>query len=282
MGTCSIRNSIGQTKEKYDALGEQEWLRFEKRGALGELDYMMNLHFLKKYSPLTGIALDAGSGPCRFSIELAKSGLTVLALDLSENQLEIGQQMVRQALVTNRIHLVQGSIHNLNMLKPCAFDFVTCIGGALSHMLEECELALSELVQVLKRGQYIVLSVMSRNCNIDDLSRALWTESSRQLKRGLHRLADAQRNRTAYYESIGHFRKFSSEELVDLLEEAHLEIVELAAADRYPLHLQFPLENIRKHVECWNELINYETQICTLPWVVNSGNMIIAVAKKLH
>jgi 2-polyprenyl-3-methyl-5-hydroxy-6-metoxy-1,4-benzoquinol methylase len=40
------------------------------------------MHFLEKHLPKKGLILDAGGGPGRYTIELARSGYDVVLLDL--------------------------------------------------------------------------------------------------------------------------------------------------------------------------------------------------------
>lgn len=53
------------------------------------LEYNTTMYFLKKYLPSKGLILDAGGGPGRYTIELAKLGYDMVLLDLTPKLLEI-------------------------------------------------------------------------------------------------------------------------------------------------------------------------------------------------
>ncbi|MFB0567325.1 MAG: class I SAM-dependent methyltransferase, partial [Candidatus Bathyarchaeia archaeon] len=58
-------------KRWYDARAEYEWIRLFQDG-YHQLEYLITMHFLEKYLPSKGLILDAGGGPGRYAIELAK------------------------------------------------------------------------------------------------------------------------------------------------------------------------------------------------------------------
>jgi hypothetical protein len=58
-------------KTWYDTHAEYEWIRLVQDG-YHQLEYLVTMHFLKKYLPKHGLILDAGGGPGRYTIELAK------------------------------------------------------------------------------------------------------------------------------------------------------------------------------------------------------------------
>jgi len=58
-------------KEFYDTHAEREWRRLF-HDAYHRLEFIVTMHFLDKYLPKAGLILDAGGGPGRYTIELAK------------------------------------------------------------------------------------------------------------------------------------------------------------------------------------------------------------------
>ncbi len=141
-------------KRWYDARAEYEWKRLFQDG-YHQLEYLITMHFLEKYLPSKGLILDAGGGPGRYTIELAKRGYDIVLLDLSPRCLEIARKEVRKAGVEERVkEIVEGSVVDLSRFKSELFDAVLCLGGPFCHLLEKSdrEQAARELVLVVKEG----------------------------------------------------------------------------------------------------------------------------------
>jgi hypothetical protein len=64
-------------KEYYSGLGIREWRRL-MRSPYNRLEFDTTMHFLKKYLPKHGYLLDAGGGPGRYTVELARLGYDVV------------------------------------------------------------------------------------------------------------------------------------------------------------------------------------------------------------
>ena len=71
-------------RRRYDADPESEWERLV-RDPYRRLEFIITRHFLDKYLPAKGVVLDAGGGPGRYTITLAKKNYTMVLLDLSPN-----------------------------------------------------------------------------------------------------------------------------------------------------------------------------------------------------
>ncbi|MFQ5884861.1 MAG: class I SAM-dependent methyltransferase, partial [Thermoplasmata archaeon] len=64
-------------KEYYDRIGEKEWIRLVK-DPYHQLEFEITMHFLREHLPKSGKILDAGGGPGRYAIELARMGYQVV------------------------------------------------------------------------------------------------------------------------------------------------------------------------------------------------------------
>ena len=151
-------------RDYYSKMGSKEWKRLEK-DAYRRLELDTTLHFLKKHLPSQGYVLDAGGGPGRYTIELAKMGYEVALLDLTPELLALAKRQIRRAEVQDKVRQVaQGTICDLSQFEDETFDAVVCIGGPLSHVLNrvEREKAVDELIRVAKKGAPIFVSVIGR------------------------------------------------------------------------------------------------------------------------
>ncbi|MCW4020039.1 MAG: class I SAM-dependent methyltransferase [Candidatus Bathyarchaeota archaeon] len=137
------------------------------------------MHFLKQYLPKTGLVLDAGGGPGRYTIELAKLGYDVILLDLTPKMLEIAGKQIKKAKVQDKVkQIVEGSIDDFSMFEDCAFDAVMCLGGALSHLVhkKQRQRATDEIVRVAKSDAPVFVSVIGRLAVCMNTIVYLWPE----------------------------------------------------------------------------------------------------------
>lgn len=151
-------------KSLYDAMVQDEWDRLLKDPA-HKLEYDTSFKFLNKYLPKKGKILDAGGGPGRYTIALAKLGYKVSLLDYSSANVEFAKiEIIKSKLEDNIESVVEGSIVNLKEHKDNEFDAVLCLGGPLSHVsgTKERMKAVSELARVAKKGAPVFISVMGK------------------------------------------------------------------------------------------------------------------------
>ena len=151
-------------KDYYTIQVKKEWRRLV-RDAYHRLELDTTLHFLEKYLPQKGLILDAGGGPGRYTVELAKRGYEVVLLDMTPANLAFAKRRIRRAKVKNKVrNVVEGSIVDLSRIADGEFDAVICLGGPLSHIVDDQkrDKAINELIRVAKPGTPIFVSVMSR------------------------------------------------------------------------------------------------------------------------
>ena len=171
-----------QLKEKvrnyYAECGLQEWERLS-RDPYRRLEFDTTMYLLKQYLPKEGMILDAGGGPGRYTIELAKLGYHVVLLDLAPEMLEIAREKIVKAEVKERVkEILQGSIDDLSMFRDDTFEAVICLGGALSHLVigQQRQKAVGELVRVAKPGALIFISVIGKLAVCMNTVVFLWPE----------------------------------------------------------------------------------------------------------
>ena len=159
------------TRDFYDAYGGLEWERLEAT-AYGRLQAIIHNDFIRRYVHNGDRVLDAGCGLGRFTATVAKLGATVTALDLSERQLRLAEENIREEGLLGRVNdFMPGDITDLSLFPDGYFDAVVCYGGALSYVCEERDRAAAELVRVVRPEGVLLISVMSRYASIVDLVR---------------------------------------------------------------------------------------------------------------
>jgi SAM-dependent methyltransferase len=151
-------------REYYGKCASAEWRRLA-RDPYHRLEFDTTLHFLRKYLPAKGLVLDAGGGPGRYTIALARLGYDMVLLDLAPESLDIARREIRKAEVGAKVRKVTvGSIDDLSAFPDSSFDAVLCLGGPLSHLLQRSRRrkAISELVRVARRGAPVFVSVIGQ------------------------------------------------------------------------------------------------------------------------
>ena len=116
--------------------------------------------------PPGGAVLEVAPGPGFLSIELAKRGLQVRAVDISKTFVEIAQYNAATEGVTARFAL--GNAAALPV-EDAVVDFVVC-RAAFKNFTEPVK-ALSEMRRVLRPGGTALLIDMRRDVKVEDLKR---------------------------------------------------------------------------------------------------------------
>ena len=85
----------------FDDYGEREWERFEA-SPMDRVNLEVHLRLLREYIRPGDRVLDAGAGPGRFTLELARLGATVVAGDISPRMLDQHAERTAQVEDANR------------------------------------------------------------------------------------------------------------------------------------------------------------------------------------
>lgn len=265
-------------KEFYSREGLKEWLRLVK-DPYHRLEFDTTMYFLEKYLPGEGLILDAGGGPGRYAIELAKRGYEVVLLDLTPRLLEIAEEQAVKAGVRDRIKIVEGSIDDLSMFGDSYFDAVLCLGGALSHLVEEerREKALDELIRVAKEGSPIFISVIGR---LAVLIRALADFPDLIDEEIFRRIRDTG----DYYGERGfapcHF--YLPEELEESLRRRNVEVLEIVGLEGLAsTHREETNKLYEERPETWRIWWETHLKTCTHPCVVGISEHFLIICRKL-
>jgi len=275
-------------KKWYDTRAKYEWTRLSQDG-YHQLEYLVTMHFLEKYLPKTGLVLDAGGGPGRYTIELAKKGYEVVLLDLSPKCLTIARKEIEKAGVGCMVkEIVKGSVTDLSRFRNELFDAVLCLGGPLSHLLQksERERAANELVRVAKEKASLFISVFNRYGLFRVLLRSgeNLTDSSHKemFTRGTHR---------AYYRHPKAFRRtggftdayfFLPNEVKELFEDKGVQTLTLATCEGLSTDLEEATNLLSKDRKNWRKWLEILLQTCTDPCIIGLGNHLLYVGRKLR
>jgi SAM-dependent methyltransferase len=262
----------------YSGYVEKEWARFQK-DPYHRLEFDTTLEFLRRYLPKKGRILDAGGGPGRYTIELAKRGYDVVLLDYTPANLRFARKQIDKEGLGKRVReIVEGSIVNLSRFSNGDFDAVICLGGPLSHLLKEGDRrkAVSELVRVAKRHSPIFISVISRLGVLATELRYFQDEIQLPLFRRVRDSGDyfGEREFTAT-----HF--FLPEELREIVERDHdVEVLEMVGLQGIGSVHKEEVNELAKNPRRWKIWLDTHYMTCTHPSVVGLSEHMLVICRK--
>ena len=269
-------------KKYYAENAVEEWKRLI-RDPYHQLEFITTMHFLKKYLPEKGLILDAGGGPGRYTIELAKLGYDIVLLDLTPELLEIAKEQIKKENLQAKVkQIIEGSIEDLSIFKDNTFDAVICLGGVLSHILEKKDRlrAILELKRVAKNGAPIFISVIGR-MHLPIGWLFLWGEEGH--KEFLEGYVDEIMETGDYYGEYGfvptHF--YLPEELEEECIKANLKVLEKVGLEGLVTgHVKASNELAERKPELWEKWKKIHLNLCTYPAVVGISEHFMIICKK--
>jgi SAM-dependent methyltransferase len=254
-----------------------EWRRLVQ-DAYHRLEFVTTLHYLEKYLPEKGLILDAGGGPGRYTFELAPRGYQVVLLDLAPANLEfVRRQVKRRKLQERVVSVLEGSIVDLSRFESNSFDAVICLGGPLSHVLEEQQRgqAISELLRLTKPGAPLFVSVMGR------LSLLVIELDLFQHEIEMPHFTSI-RDTGDYQGGSGftacHF--YLPEELRQAFENQGASVLEMVGLEGIGSHHPRKINQLARNEQRWKIWLETHYQTCTHPAVVGRAEHMLIVCRK--
>ncbi|MBI2635439.1 MAG: class I SAM-dependent methyltransferase [Parcubacteria group bacterium] len=267
-------------REYYSQRAAKEWRRLARKNPYYQLEFNTSLHFLKKYLPKKGLILDAGGGPGRYSIALAKLGYDVVLLDLTPELLQLARKKFKQEKVEKRIKgIVEGSIDDLPEFKNNSFDAVICLGGTLSHILAQKarEKAISELARVAKKNAPIFISVIGRLAVL--VNELVLFPQEIAVNKVLASVRDTGDYLGGYGFTACHF--FLPEELETSFKKRKIRILEMVGLQGVSSwHRKETDRLFKKYPKAWKIWIETHYKTCTHPAVVGLSEHFMIIGKK--
>jgi len=143
----------------YDEFAEREWERLD-RDAVTRMEFENTVEYLTEYLPDAEAesgpvrVLDAGGAAGRYACWLAECGYDVTLVDLSAEQVRIAREKAAERGVEERVTAERGDVRDLRF-EDDSFDAVCCLGGPLSHVVDDDEraTAAAELRRVATSGE---------------------------------------------------------------------------------------------------------------------------------
>jgi SAM-dependent methyltransferase len=267
-------------REYYSEQGIGEWRRLV-RDPYHRLEFETTVHFMKKYLPKKGgLILDAGGGPGRYTIELARLGHDVVLFDFSPEMLKIAEGQIRKSGVKHKVkQVVQGSIQDLSLFGDETFDAVLCLGGALSHVVDKAqrEKAIAELIRVAKKHSPIFVSVIGKLAVL--VSELVNFPQEIEIEDVFERIAETGDYYGGYGFAPCHF--FLPEELRMAFEEMDVQVLELAGLEGLAAgHRKETNRLARKRPKAWKIWWKTHLKTCGHPTSVGMSEHFMIVCRK--
>lgn len=144
----------------------EKWGHEEMDGEPGETTSRwtvphVNHMVLDRWLPAQGAALDAGCGRGIEAVRMARHGLAVTALDISQSLLQHARQRAEKAGVADRITFVQADLTEELPLPREHFELCVALTGVISHTGTRHRDAAANLVSACTPGGLVVVGVDS-------------------------------------------------------------------------------------------------------------------------
>ena len=149
----------------YDSNPDREHERLEQH----RLEYDLTWRYLQDYLPADGAVLEIGAATGRYTLELARRGYEVTAVDLSAALLARCRKNLADEGLESRVRLLVADARNLGEVSG-EFTAVLLM-GPLYHLVEEADrkLALKEALAHLRPGGVLFSAFLSRLGIMGDL-----------------------------------------------------------------------------------------------------------------
>lgn len=269
--------STSLVREYYSTQVRKEWRRLV-RDAYHRLELDTTLYFLDKYLPKTGRILDAGCGPGRYTLELARRGYTLDAFDLTPGNLAFARRQAKKSALLEKISdFREGSITDLSTYPENSFNGVICLGGPLSHLVEpkDRKKAIRELIRVAKPGTPIFVSAMSRLSVMVVELMLFQHEIGMETHQCIRKTGDID-GTTGF--TACHF--FLPEELRKEFDLDTVEFITIAGLEGLGSNHRGKVNELARDEQRWADWLVTHYETCTHPSVVGlSEHMLIVVRK---
>jgi SAM-dependent methyltransferase len=262
-----MNDDVSDIASFYNSDPEREHRRLEEH----QLEYELTWRYLDQYLPAQGSILEVGAGTGRYTVELAKRGYTLTAVDLSAALIEECRKNVADAGLERPVQFVVADARDLSEVAGTGFDAVLLM-GPLYHLIVEADrkVALQAAFDRLREGGILFSAFLSRYGVMSDLikDRPIWIEAQEEVRSVL------ERGKRPDDYPRGGFRGYLTQisEIAPLHEALGVETLALAAVE--------PL--IAAHDESYNKLQGKQRQLwLDLLYEISTEKYILGASRHL-
>jgi SAM-dependent methyltransferase len=176
-----VHDDVSDIAAFYSSHPEKEHVRLEHH----QLEHDLTWRYLDRYLPSQGAILEVGVATGRYTLELAKRGYRLTAVDLSAKLIDACRERIVGEGLADRVRFVVADARDLSSVEEAGFDAVLLM-GPLYHLVVEADrrLALREAFDRLREGGVIFSSFISRFGIMGDLVKNLphWIEDQAEVR----------------------------------------------------------------------------------------------------
>jgi SAM-dependent methyltransferase len=194
-----------------------------------QLEHDITWRYLDHFLPPAGSILEVGAGTGRYTLELARRGYRITAVDLSEHELEWCGRRLDGAGYSGQVRLVVGDGRDLRGVEG-PFD-AALLMGPLYHLVVESDriTALQQAYDRLKEGGILFSAFISRYGILGDLMKRTpeWIEAASSIRSLMERGRDPEGHPSGGFR--GYFAR--ADEIAPLHERIGFETLLMAAVE---------------------------------------------------
>jgi len=184
-----MSDDVSDIAEFYSSNPEGEHSRLERH----QLERDLTWRYLNDYLPSQGTILEIGAATGRYTLELAKRGYKLTAVDLSAALIEKCRKNLVDEELESRVQLVVADVRNLSEVTEKEFNAVLLM-GPLYHLVLEADrkLAVQTAFDRLRNGGLIFSAFISRFGILGDLVKNVptWIEDQAEVQSVLEKGKD--------------------------------------------------------------------------------------------
>lgn len=268
-----MSDDVSDISAYYNNDPERERSRLDRH----QLEYDLTWRYLDQYLPPQGNILEVGAATGRYTLELAKRGYHMTAVDISAVLLETSGGEIADRGLEAQVRFVVADARDLRVVTETGFDAILLM-GPLYHLVEEADrkLALQQVFDRLRKGGIIFSSFISRFGIMGDLIRNVpeWIEDQAEVRSILELGKDPYNVRQGGFR--GYFAQMS--EIAPLHESIGFETLALAGVEPAISADDESYNRLQgKQRELWLNLL-YE--ISQEPSIIGASRHLLYIGKK--
>ena len=265
----------------YDRLADNEWTRLT-RNRRSELNFLVHMDVLQRHITADMDVLEVGAGAGIYTKELVHMVRRLVVSDLSEVQLAVNQDHMRDLGVLDLVDEYQIlDLVDLSALAAGSFDAAVCVGGPLSYLLDKESVGLQQILRVVRPGGIVVLGVMSLINTLVLFMGVVRAEKEEIGIDNMRWLLETGFQDREHHPATEHYCHMMTSADVDaLLAAEEVEVVEKRAAGVLGIAGEDALNAVREDDELWALIVERELAWSKLPGTLDLGDNIVYVIRK--
>lgn len=181
MNGKNMIDDIGDIAAFYNNNPDAEHFRLDRH----QLEFDLTLRYLKKYLPPKGSILEIGAATGRYTIELARRGYDITAVDISEKLFDRCRVLLQSEGLEHKVKFMVADARDLGLVSKNDFDAVLMM-GPLYHLVYENDRkqALNEAFTRLGKDGLIFSTFISRYGIFGELMKNVpeWIEKESEVR----------------------------------------------------------------------------------------------------